>query len=71
MNPAPAPTVPVSLLVWDAPNIDMSLGSILGGRPSSASRPRFDALGRWLISQAGTDSEPEATVFTNVAAGST
>jgi uncharacterized protein len=71
MNPAPTPTVPVSLLVWDAPNIDMSLGSILGGRPSSASRPRFDALGRWLIAQAGADSEPEATVFTNVASGST
>ncbi|MGH3673066.1 MAG: NYN domain-containing protein, partial [Pseudonocardiaceae bacterium] len=71
MNPAPAPTIPVTLLVWDAPNIDMSLGSILGGRPSSASRPRFDALGRWLISQAGSDTEAEATVFTNVASGST
>jgi len=54
MNPEPIPTAPVTLLVWDAPNIDMSLGSILGGRPSSASRPRFDALGRWLISQAGS-----------------
>ena len=71
MNPAPDPTVPITLLVWDAPNIDMSLGSILGGRPSSASRPRFDALGRWLISRAGSDTEPEATVFTNVASGST
>ncbi|MDQ3761591.1 MAG: NYN domain-containing protein [Actinomycetota bacterium] len=71
MNPAPAPTVPITLLVWDAPNIDMSLGSILGGRPSSASRPRFDALGRWLLARAGSDTEPEATVFTNVAPGST
>ena len=71
MNAAPAPIVPVTLLVWDAPNIDMSLGSILGGRPSSASRPRFDALGRWLIARAGPDTEPEATVFTNVAPGST
>ncbi|MGH3822391.1 MAG: NYN domain-containing protein [Pseudonocardiaceae bacterium] len=71
MNPAPASAIPITLLVWDAPNIDMSLGSILGGRPSSASRPRFDALGRWLIARAGSDTEPEATVFTNVASGST
>lgn len=60
-----------ALLVWDAPNIDMSLGSILGGRPSSASRPRFDALGRWLMSTTEPGVEPEATVFTNVAPGST
>ena len=71
MNLVSASTIPITLLVWDAPNIDMSLGSILGGRPSSASRPRFDALGRWLINRAGTDTEPEATVFTNVAPGST
>lgn len=71
MNPAEALTAPTTLLVWDAPNIDMSLGTILGGRPSSASRPRFDALGRWLIARAGPDTEPEATVFTNVAPGST
>lgn len=71
MNTAQVQTEPTTLLVWDAPNIDMSLGSILGGRPNSASRPRFDALGRWLITHADTDSEPEATVFTNVATGST
>ena len=35
------------LLVWDAPNLDMGLGAILGGRPTAAHRPRFDALGRW------------------------
>lgn len=71
MNPAQDITAPTTLLVWDAPNIDMSLGTILGGRPSSASRPRFDALGRWLISRAGPDTDAEATVFTNVAPGST
>jgi uncharacterized protein len=66
------------LLVWDAPNLDMGLGSILGGRPTAAYRPRFDALGRWLLSRTaelaadGTDVslEPEATVFTNIAPGS-
>ena len=55
--PTPAPpssvpdavTSPRVLLVWDAPNLDMGLGSILGGRPTAAHRPRFDALGRWLL----------------------
>ena len=66
------------LLVWDAPNVDMGLGSILGGRPTAAHRPRFDALGRWLLGRtaelaAGLPEltlEPEATVFTNIAPGS-
>jgi putative heme uptake system protein len=60
-----------TLLVWDAPNIDMSLGSLLGTRPTSAFRPRFDAVGRWLLSEAGVDGIAEATVFTNVVPGST
>ena len=66
------------LLVWDAPNLDMGLGSILGGRPTAAHRPRFDALGRWLLARTGelatghadVSLEPEATVFTNIAPGS-
>lgn len=66
------------LLVWDAPNLDMGLGSILGGRPTAAFRPRFDALGRWLLTRAGDlerenetsgPLEAEATVFTNIANG--
>lgn len=74
-NPG-APAGPESyLLVWDAPNLDMGLGAILGGRPTAAHRPRFDAIGRWLIDLAderstdlGRAVEPEATVFTNVSA---
>jgi uncharacterized protein len=83
-DPATPEIVPVQrvLLVWDAPNLDMGLGSILGGRPTAAHRPRFDALGRWLLSrtadlaeargpeQPQITLEPEATVFTNIAAGS-
>lgn len=64
------------LLVWDAPNLDMGLGAILGGRPTAAYRPRFDALGRWLLTRTAELSvdqqqrvEPEATVFTNIAPG--
>ncbi|HEX7321720.1 MAG TPA: NYN domain-containing protein [Mycobacterium sp.] len=68
------------LLVWDAPNLDMGLGAILGRRPTGVERPRFDALGRWLLSRTAEVSaafgdqpeirvEPEATVFTNIAPG--
>lgn len=63
------------MLVWDAPNLDMGLGSILGRRPTALERPRFDALGRWLLARTaeivagrpGISTEPEATVFTNIA----
>ncbi len=72
-----ASTDPRVLLVWDAPNLDMGLGAILGGRPTSAHRPRFDALGRWLlerteqvVADSGQRAEAEATVFTNIAVGS-
>ncbi|MBS9533266.1 NYN domain-containing protein [Mycobacterium sp. M1] len=66
------------LLVWDAPNLDMGLGAILGRRPTGVERPRFDALGRWLLNRTAEISaqhpdlviEPEATVFTNIAPGS-
>ena len=80
--PPPGPRPHRVLLVWDAPNLDMGLGSILGGRPTAAHRPRFDALGRWLLArtseiangrrpdQAPVSLEPEATVFTNIAPGS-
>lgn len=70
-------TIPSLLLVWDAPNIDMGLGSILGSRPTATFRPRFDAIGRWLIGRAeelkeefGSEVLPEATVFTNIVPGS-
>ena len=72
------PTAKKVLLIWDAPNLDMGLGAILGGRPTAAHRPRFDALGRWLLTRTAelaaghpqTTVEPEATVFTNIAPGS-
>jgi putative heme uptake system protein len=73
-----APPARRALLVWDAPNLDMGLGSILGRRPTATERPRFDALGRWLLARTAevaadrndVSAEPEATVFTNIAAGS-
>jgi uncharacterized protein len=68
---APTGPVPRTLLVWDAPNMDMSLGSLVGARPTSAFGPRFDAVGRWLLDVAGEEAVAEATVFTNVVPGST
>jgi putative heme uptake system protein len=50
-NGLPSPNPRRVLLVWDAPNLDMGLGAILGGRPTAAHRPRFDALGRWLLAR--------------------
>ncbi len=76
--PDAGPTARRVLLVWDAPNLDMGLGSILGRRPTALERPRFDALGRWLLARTAevgatredVSAEPEATVFTNIAPGS-
>jgi uncharacterized protein len=59
-----------TLLVWDAPNMDMTLGNLLGNRPGPAQRPRFDAVGRWLLDEAADPDQVEATVFTNIAPGS-
>jgi uncharacterized protein len=59
---------PLDLLVWDAPNIDMTLSNVIGARPSPASRPRFDAIGRWFVAAAG-ERDVEASVFTNVVPG--
>jgi len=75
--PPRTPSTRRVLLVWDAPNLDMGLGSILGRRPTGVERPRFDALGRWLLARTAEVAaghpditvEPEATVFTNIAPG--
>jgi uncharacterized protein len=67
----PAPPEPVAeldLLVWDAPNVDMTLSNVIGGRPTPTSRPRFDAVARWLLS-AAADREVEGAVFANVPPG--
>lgn len=58
----------LDLLVWDAPNIDMTLANVIGARPSPASRPRFDAIARWFVDAAG-DRDVEGSVFTNVPPG--
>ena len=44
---------PLDLLIWDAPNIDMTLSTVIGARPTAASRPRFDAIAAWFVEGAG------------------
>ena len=62
---------PLDLLIWDAPNIDMTLSTVIGARPTAASRPRFDAIAAWFVEGAGNPSLPdapdvEACVFANI-----
>jgi uncharacterized protein len=62
---------PLDLLIWDAPNIDMTLSTVIGARPTAASRPRFDAIAAWFVEGAGDPDAPdvpevEACVFANI-----
>jgi putative heme uptake system protein len=61
----------LDLLIWDAPNIDMTLSTVIGARPTAASRPRFDAIAAWFVDGAGDPGaadapEVEACVFANI-----
>ncbi len=55
------------VLVWDAPNVDMTLANIIDGKPTAKERPDMATLGRWLIDHAGAGDDVEACVFVNVA----
>jgi putative heme uptake system protein len=55
------------VLVWDAPNIDMTLANIIDGRPTAKERPDLAVLGDWLVDHADEDEDVEASVFVNVA----
>lgn len=55
------------VLVWDAPNIDMTLATIIEGKPTARERPDLAVLGDWLVDHVAADDEVEACVFINVA----
>lgn len=58
------------ILVWDAPNLDMALSNLIGGKPGPADRPNFNALAKWLVQRAATvNGAAEGTVYTNVIRG--
>lgn len=54
------------ILAWDAPNIDMTLSTLLGRRPGPNDRPDMRAVIRWLAEQRGPDDRLEISVFVNV-----
>ncbi|MFC3690169.1 NYN domain-containing protein [Aquipuribacter hungaricus] len=66
MFPLPAGDAPIDLLVWDAPNIDATLAQVIGAKPTAASRPRYDAIARWLVQLGDDGHEVEGAVFANV-----
>lgn len=55
------------VLVWDAPNIDMTLANIIDGKPTAKERPDLAVLGDWLVDHAEVEETVEACVFVNVA----
>lgn len=55
------------VLVWDAPNIDMTVANIIDAKPTARERPDLEVLGDWLVDRAGSDEVVEACVFINVA----
>ncbi|MBW3561610.1 MAG: NYN domain-containing protein [Actinobacteria bacterium] len=55
------------LLVWDAPNIDMTVANIIDDKPTAKERPDLAVLGRWLVDRADPGDAVEACVFINVA----
>lgn len=55
------------VLVWDAPNVDMTLANIIDDKPTSKERPDMAVLGRWLVDHADEADEVSASVFVNVA----
>src|SRR3954453_17742549 len=70
------PRPSLDLLIWDAPNIDMTLSTVIGARPTAETRPRFDAIAAWFVEAAGPAGgdegsvrdapEVEACVFANI-----
>ncbi len=67
--PTSVPATARRALVWDAPNLDMTLAGILQAKPAPSQRPDFDAVGRWLVATAAEGLAVEATVFINVREG--
>ncbi len=64
---APEASTRRRLLIWDAPNVDMRIGEILGRKPTGTERPDMAAVAAWFASQGMEGEALEATVFLNVA----
>lgn len=55
-----------TLLVVDAANIDMTLTTFVGQRPTQRERPNFGVLATWLLARADPGDAVEGCVFVNV-----
>ena len=42
---------PLTVCLWDAPNMDASLFSVTGADHNTVVRPQYDAFSRWLVTQ--------------------
>jgi putative heme uptake system protein len=62
-----SPAIGRHVLLWDAPNLDMTLSNIIAGKPTVRERPDLAVLGEWLVDHVGPSDEVEACVFVNVA----
>lgn len=58
----------IDLLVWDAPNVDMTLSNVIGRKATADVRPRYDGVARWFMAEVG-QREAKASVFSNYNAG--
>lgn len=54
------------LLAIDAPNLDMTLAALLGGRPAPRQRADLGVLLQWFRDRLAPGEEAEAAVFVNV-----
>lgn len=54
------------LLLWDAPNMDMALSTLIGGKPTPHQRPDLGALYDWFVRRGDERDTHEAAVFVNV-----
>lgn len=68
LPPQPGPGR-LRLAVWDAPNMDMSLGTVLGTRPGYDTRPDYSAVASWLCARSPAADVIEASVFANIPVG--
>jgi uncharacterized protein len=55
---------PLTLLLWDAPNMDMTLHEV--SLDVTVVRPNFNSLTAWLCTQAAPSGDVEAMLFTTV-----
>ena len=57
------------LLVWDAPNMDMCLGEVIGQKTTAETRPNLEAVRLWMAQRCPPGDVLEVCIFLNVPVG--